>query len=112
MKRIRKNISKRVVEVWQVFKYNFLYLSGEVETTQLKKVRPLTSSVSDPYSSNPDPAKNLNSDPDPVPDPSYFLPLSDFFFITSFINIRFSHQKKSIKRQKVTNKLKEYYKSH
>ena len=34
-------------------------------------------SVSDPYSLNPDtdPAKNLN------PDPSYFLPLSDFFLL-------------------------------
>ena len=33
-------------------------------------------SVSDPYSLNPDPAKNLN------PDPShrYFLPVSEFFF--------------------------------
>ena len=47
--------------------------------------------VLDPYSSNPDPAKNLNPDPaknlnpDPVPDPdpSYFLPLSEIFFITS-----------------------------
>ena len=26
---------------------------------------------------------NLNPDPDPVPDPSYFLPLPEFFFITS-----------------------------
>ena len=34
----------------------------------------LKSSVSDPYSLNPDPAKNLN------PDPSYFFPLSEFFF--------------------------------
>ena len=40
-------------------------------------------SVSDPYSSNPDPdpdsAKNLNLDPDPVPDldQSYLLPLSE-----------------------------------
>ena len=42
-------------------------------------------SVSDPYSSNPDPdsAKNINPDPDPVPDPSYFEPLTEFFFITS-----------------------------
>ena len=32
-------------------------------------------SVSDPYSSNPDPAKNRN------PDPSYFLPLSEFFYL-------------------------------
>ena len=69
-------------------------------------------SVSDPYSSNldPDPAKNLNPDPDP----SYFLPLSEIFFYY-FIIIRFSHQKKSIKRQnvvKVTNKLKEWCKSH
>ena len=37
------------------------------------------------YSSNPDPdpAKNLNPDPVPDPDPSYFLPLSEIFFITS-----------------------------
>ena len=35
-------------------------------------------SVSDPYSSDPDPAKNLNPDPDP----SYFLPLSEFIFIS------------------------------
>ena len=36
------------------------------------------SSVSDPYSLNPDPdpAKNLNPDPDN----SYFLPLSEIFF--------------------------------
>ena len=45
-------------------------------------------SVLDPYSSNPDPAKNLNQDPgrqalnpdpDPDPDPSYFftLPVSE-----------------------------------
>ena len=35
------------------------------------------SSVSDPYSSNPDPdpAKNLN------PDPSYFLPVPEFFLL-------------------------------
>ena len=40
--------------------------------------------VQDPYSLNPDPnpAKNLNQDLDPVPDPSYFLPLSEFFKIT------------------------------
>ena len=65
------------------------------------KYQPEKSSVSDPYSLNPDPAKILN----PEPDPSYFLPLSDFFL---FIIIRFSHQKKSIKRQNnviVTNKL-------
>ena len=38
----------------------------------------LLASVSDPYSLNPDPAKNLNSDP------SYFLTISEiFFFITS-----------------------------
>ena len=46
-------------------------------------------SVSDPYSLNPDPAKNLN------PDSSYFLPLSEKK-IYYFIIIRFSHQKKSI----------------
>ena len=40
-------------------------------------------SVSDPYSSNPDPAKILNPDPVPDPDPSYFLPLSKFCFISS-----------------------------
>ena len=40
-------------------------------------------SVSDPYSSNPDPAKNLHPDPVPDPVPSYFLPLYEFFFITS-----------------------------
>ena len=57
----------------------------------------MESSVSYPYSLNPDPAKNLN--PYPVPDlePSYFLTLSEeeknYFMI-----IRFSHQKKSIKR--------------
>ena len=41
-------------------------------------------SVSDPYSLNPDPAKNLNPDPDP----SYFLtlPVSEIgFFITSYL---------------------------
>ena len=40
-------------------------------------------SVSDPYSSNPDPdsAKNINPDPDPVPDPSYFVPLTEFFLL-------------------------------
>ena len=38
-------------------------------------------SVSDPNSSNPDPAKNLNPDPVPDPDPSYFLPLSEFFLL-------------------------------
>ena len=38
----------------------------------------LLASVSDPYSLNPDPAKNLNFDP------SYFLTISEiFFFITS-----------------------------
>ena len=50
-------------------------------------------SVSDPCSLNLDPAKNLNSVP--VPDQSYFLPLSEFF-LNYFIIIRFSHQKKSI----------------
>ena len=54
-------------------------------------------SVSDPYSLNPDP------DPDPAnnlnPDPSYFLTLSDDNIkIISYLIIRFSHQKKSIKR--------------
>ena len=29
----------------------------------------MDTSVSDPYSLNPDPAKNLNADPDPDPDP-------------------------------------------
>ena len=77
----------------------------------------LFSSVSDPMSSNlvPDPAKNLNPDPGPVPDPSYFLPLSDFFLLLHTVLIRFSHQKKSIRRQnvvEVTNKLKEWCKSH
>ena len=43
------------------------------------EVPQFSSSVSDPYSCNPDPAKNLNPDPDP----SYFLPLSEIFFITS-----------------------------
>ena len=38
----------------------------------------LRSSVSDLYSLNPDPAKNLN--PDPGPDTSNFLPISEFFF--------------------------------
>ena len=40
-------------------------------------------SVSDPYSSNPDldPAKNLN------PDPSYYLPLSEFFLSYLIIKI-------------------------
>ena len=50
------------------------------------------SSVSDPYSLNPDPdlAENFN------PDPSYFLPLSETNFFNYFIVIRFSYQKKSI----------------
>ena len=43
------------------------------------------SSVSDPYSLNTDPAKN----PNPDPDPSYFLTLSDTFFL-NFIITRFS----------------------
>ena len=51
------------------------------------------SSVSDPYSLNTDPAKN----PNPDPDPSYFLTLSDIFFL-NFIITRFFHQKKSIGR--------------
>ena len=39
----------------------------------------LTSSVSDPYSLNPDPdpAKNLNPDPDPDPD-KFFSPTKKF----------------------------------
>ena len=54
----------------------------------LNKVHPspfqrVGTSVSDPFSSNPDtdPTKNINPDPDPVPhpDPSYFLPLSEIF---------------------------------
>ena len=53
------------------------------------EVPQFSSSVSDPYSCNPDPAKNLNPDLDP----SYFLPLSEIFFITSYVIIRFSHQK-------------------
>ena len=60
-------------------------------------------SVSDPYSLNPDPANNLNSDPDP----SYLLTLSKKNFLHNFIITRFSHQQKSIGRQnvvKVTNK--------
>ena len=64
-----------------------------------------TCSVSDPYSLNPDPAKNLNPDLDPIPDPdpSYFLPLSEFFFflLHNFNSLRFSHQKKLIERQNV-----------
>ena len=42
--------------------------------------RRLPDSVTDPYSLNldPDPAKNLN--PDPVPDSSFFLTLSEIFF--------------------------------
>ena len=51
-------------------------------------------SVSDPYSLNPDPAKNLN------PDLSYFLTLSEKKF-NYFLIIRFSHQKKSIERKNV-----------
>ena len=51
-------------------------------------------SVSDPYSLNSDPV------PDSDPDPSYFLPLSEIFF-KLLICIRFSHQKKSIKKQNV-----------
>ena len=47
----------------------------------MKKVLPvfvcLINSVSDPYSLNPDPAKNLNPDPVPDPNPNYFLPLSE-----------------------------------
>ena len=48
-------------------------------------------SVSDPYSLNPDPDKNLNPDPvpdpapDPAPDPSYFLTLSEIFFPHNFL---------------------------
>ena len=48
-------------------------------------------SVSDPYSLNPDPDKNLNPDPvpdpapDPAPDPRYFLTLSEIFFPHNFL---------------------------
>ena len=54
-------------------------------------------SGSDPYSLNldPDTAKNLNVDLDPVPDPNYFLPVFEKKF-NYFIIIRFYHQKKSI----------------
>ena len=52
-------------------------------------------SVSGPYSLNPDPTKNLN--PDPVPDPSYFLTLSEIFFLHNFIITRFSHKKSQLK---------------
>ena len=59
-------------------------------------------SVSNPYSLNPDPAKNLN----PNQDPSYFLTLSEFFFLHNFIITRFSHQKKSIEKFNVEKSLK------
>ena len=41
----------------------------------------MITSVSDPYSLNPDPAKNLNPDPDPDPDPDpgkFFSPTKKF----------------------------------
>ena len=44
-------------------------------------------SDSDPYSLNPDPAKNLN----PNPDQSYFLTLWKEIKLNYFIIIRFSH---------------------
>ena len=56
-------------------------------------------SVSYPYSSNPDPAKNLN------PDPIYFLPLSEkkiYFIIIRFI-VKRSRLKDNV--VKVTNKV-------
>ena len=54
-------------------------------------------SGSDPYSLNldPDTAKNLNLDLDPVPDPNYFLPVFEKK-LNYFIIIRFYHQKESI----------------
>ena len=54
-------------------------------------------SDSDPYSLNPDPAKNLN----PNPDQSYFLTLWKEIKLNYFIIIRFSHQKKSIEKKNV-----------
>ena len=71
-------------------------------TTPPARTGSVPPSVSDPYSLNPDPvpARNLNPDPVPDPDPSYFLPLSEFFF-NYFIIIRFSYQKKSIEWQNV-----------
>ena len=45
-------------------------------------------SVLDPFPLNPDPAKNLNPDPDP----SYFFTLSEKTKITSVLRIRFYHQ--------------------
>ena len=59
--------------IWNYFKKNLKFNLKKEESTN----------VSDPYSSNPDPAKYLNPDPVPDPDPSYwyFLPLSEFFFI-------------------------------
>ena len=58
--------------------------------------------VSDPYSSNPDPdpAKTLNPDMDPVPDtdPSYLLPqpVSEFF-LNYFIIISFLIKRSQLK---------------
>ena len=69
-------------------------------------------SVSDPYSSNPDPAKNLNQDPgrqalnpDPDPDPSYFftLPVSEKKLKLCYYNKFLSS--KEVNVVKVTKKL-------
>ena len=67
-------------------------------------------SVSDPYQLNPDPAKNLNPDPDPEDLESgsgYFLTLSEKK-LNYLIIIRFSHQKSKFKDYivKVTKKEK------
>ena len=61
-------------------------------------------SVSDPYSLNPDPDNNLNPDPDPVsdPDPSYFLSLSEFFFLLHNYKIFFPKERRKTEFWKVT----------
>ena len=69
-------------------------------------------SVSDPYSSNPDPAKNLNPDLDPDRPWIQILAISLHYLkinLNYFIIISFYHQKKSIKRKNVVVPKKESY---
>ena len=67
----------------------------------------LVTSVSDPYSFNPDPAENLNTDPVPDPDPSYWYFSTLYEKKLKLLYNYISHQKKSIERwnvAKVTKK--------
>ena len=65
-----------------------------------KQIGSGSTSVSDPYSSNPDPAKNLN--PDPERPWIRILAISLHYLkknLNYFIIISFYHQKKSIKKR-------------